>query len=89
MRENKTEDILRAVYISYQSEAILNDLIISKKLTFNEVLNVLAQALKIVLASASFEDNINHIDDNEVHEILQDMIEQVETGVKLLKEGKK
>ena len=88
MSENKLEDILKAIYISSQSKAILDDLILSKELTFNEVLYVLAHALKTVLAIASFDDT-DPIDDNEVHEILQNMIEQIETGVKLLKGGKK
>jgi hypothetical protein len=89
MSENKLEDMLRAFYVTSQSKAILDDLILNKELTFNEVLNVLANALKIVMSSVVYGDNDVLIDDKEVHEILQNMIEQVETGVKFLKGVKK
>lgn len=83
MREDKMKDMLRNIYLESQTKAILDDLIISKDLNLNEVLNVLANAIKVLLAY------VTAIDDVEAHRILQKMIEQIETGVKDLKEGMK
>ena len=83
MWKNKMKDMLRDIYIASQTKAILDDLIISKDLNLNEVLSVLSNAIKVLLAC------IPEIDDAEAHRILQKMIEQIETGVKTLKEGMK